>query len=162
MIVESERDVLGPEDNITVATSLLQTPAFRLDSWYWFRKGERAGLSKTEIRCQERERTWKSPTMGTPVEEHVVAKLETFSMESLEGGNDGHFACVRKDNDMYEVYDYHMALCFDLPAPKLWIPEFNVVHWHAKALLRACLDLTGDDLMNGWISKRTCPAALFS
>ncbi|KIN99470.1 hypothetical protein M404DRAFT_30516 [Pisolithus tinctorius Marx 270] len=149
MIVESERDVLGPGDKIRIDTHLLLNPAFRLDSWYWFRKGERAGIPKAELQNRERSRTWRSHLMGRPFEDRIEARLGEYSLQVLEGGNVDRFVCVRKDDTMFKVLDYHMALCFELPISRVTTPYFDVAHWHAKKLFRACMELTSRDPFKG-------------
>ncbi|KIN97119.1 hypothetical protein M404DRAFT_32582 [Pisolithus tinctorius Marx 270] len=142
MIANSERDILGPTNAIMIETSLLKTPAFCLDSWYWFRKGEHAGMAKSDLRKGEHERTWRSLPMGNPIEEAIADKLKTYSMPVFEGENQNRFMCTIKDEFTYEVYDYHMALCFELPTLKLETSNFDIMHWHAKRLMGACIDLT--------------------
>lgn len=119
-IIESEWDVLGPSDRITIDTELLRRPAFRIDSWYWFRKGELVGIPKHELRQMDRDRVWQSRPMGRPVEEAVVSKLREHSL----------------------VYDYHMFLCLELASHWLDYRDFDVVQWHATRLHRACVRLT--------------------
>ncbi|KIN92989.1 hypothetical protein M404DRAFT_36508 [Pisolithus tinctorius Marx 270] len=145
MIIDSERDVLGPADAITIETRLLGNPAFQLDSWYWFRKGEKAGMTKFDLCQMDRARTWRAAPMGRPIEEAIETRLKMYSFPVLEGENQDRFACIAKDESTYEVYDYHMALCFERPAYKLGSQEFDVMHWHARRLFDACADLTRSD-----------------
>ncbi|KAI6146029.1 hypothetical protein BKA82DRAFT_4357359 [Pisolithus tinctorius] len=140
-----KRDVLGPADAITVETCLLRNPAFQLDSWYWFRKGEKAGMTKFDLCQMDRGQMWQAAPMGRPIEEAIETRLKTYSFLVLEGENQDRFACIAKDESTYEVYDYHMALCFKLLAYKLGSQEFDVTCWHVRRLFHACADLTRSD-----------------
>lgn len=98
-IVESERDILGPSDRILIDTELLKRPAFRLDSWYWFRKGEQLGVPRTVLKRQDRERVWRSPPMGYPIEDAITSKLEIHALQ-------------------FNVYDYQTSISLELPSSK--------------------------------------------
>lgn len=111
-------------DTRFVMYNLLKRPAFRLDSWYWFRKGECTGVSRPELKRQDRERVWHSPPMGYPIEA-ITTKLEMHAFP-------------------LEVRDYQMALSFELPSSRVELPKFDIVHQHAKALFHACLTLVKD------------------
>ncbi|KIN93955.1 hypothetical protein M404DRAFT_35559 [Pisolithus tinctorius Marx 270] len=105
MIAESKQDVLGPEDEITIETDLLNNPFLRLD---------------------KRAQNWRSKPMGHPIEDRITTDLEEYSLQILEEGNRDRFVCVRKDNSTIHVLDCHMEVCLALPLDKITTPEFNM------------------------------------
>lgn len=115
----------------------MERPAFRLDSWYWFRRGERLGISRSELRRQDQDRVWQSRPMGRPVAEAIVAKLEEFCPPVSGGGNAGRFACTRKPEFSTYVLDNHLSFCFEVPPTRVDDPEFDIVQWYATRLIRA-------------------------
>ncbi|KIO08984.1 hypothetical protein M404DRAFT_22215, partial [Pisolithus tinctorius Marx 270] len=145
MIVESERDVVRPEDRIMIETHLLMDPTFRIDRWYWALRGESLGFTATEIQTLERDRNWTSALMGNPVEERIVTRLRDHALPILERGNVNRFECDRKDDTTFLIFDYHLGIRLELPSSKTAIPDFDIVHWHAKEVFRSCLTLLGHD-----------------
>lgn len=158
VIIESEQDVLGPDDRITIDTELLRRPAFRIDSWYWFRKGELAGIPKHELRQMDRDRVWQSRPIGRPVEDAVISKLREHSLPIIEDGNRDRFECSKRDKETYLVYDYHLFLCLELASHRLEYREFDVVQWHAARIHRACIRLTITDPFDDDDFDLGCPA----
>ncbi|KIO14038.1 hypothetical protein M404DRAFT_18300 [Pisolithus tinctorius Marx 270] len=134
MIVESERDVLSPEDRVLIETHLLADPTFWIDCWYWIKKGQSLGLTATEIQNLERDRKWASTSMGYPVEERIVTKLQDHALQILERGNVDRFECDKKDVATFLISDYHLGIWLELPSSKTAIPDFDVVHWHTKGV----------------------------
>lgn len=109
-----------------IETHLLVDLMFRIDRWYWIQKGQSLGLTTTEIQNLERDRKWIPTSMGYPVEERIVTKLQDHALQIL-------------------IPDYHLGIQLELPSSKTAIPDFDAVHWHAKGVFRLCMTLAGHD-----------------